>query len=184
MVVELFARAATFLIPLRRLRMRTRRSLELFIYGLPVRLRAKKVEKGLHCGGWVRVTSRTELGAHAHLNGAWVSGTGRLVIGRYFHSGDGLRIFTRNHNYDHGEAIPYDRTYIAKDVTIGDFVWIGAQVILLPGTTIGEGAIIQAGSVVHGTIPPLAIAGGNPAKVFAHRDAEHFNRLKAEGKFH
>jgi len=38
--------------------------------------------------------------------------------------------------------------------------------------------------VVHGNIPAYAIAGGNPAKVFAQRDVAHFERLKAEGKFH
>ena len=139
--------------------------------------------KGLRCRGPVRVTRRTELGDHVQLHGLLASGDGRFVVGNWCHFGEELRVLTRNHNYDKGDAIPYDRTYIAKDVVIGDFVWIGAQVILLPGTTIGEGAIIQAGSVVHGTIPPYAIAGGNPAKVFAQRDVEHFKRLKAEGKF-
>ena len=47
-----------------------------------------------------------------------------------------------------------------------------------------EGAIIQGGSVVHGEIPPYAIAGGNPAKVFKYRNIEHFQKLKAEGKFY
>ncbi len=56
--------------------------------------------------------------------------------------------------------------------------------MILPGTKIGEGAIIQGGAVVHGEIPPYAIAGGNPAKVFKYRDIEHFKKLKAEGKFH
>ena len=56
--------------------------------------------------------------------------------------------------------------------------------ILLPGTTIGDGAIIQAGSVVHGEIPPLAIAGGNPAKVFAWRDKEKYDAHFAAGRFH
>ena len=63
-------------------------------------------------------------------------------------------------------AIPYDETFKYKDVVIGDFVWIGSNVTILPGTTIGEGAIIQAGAVVHGEIPPCAIVGGNPAKDF------------------
>ena len=53
---------------------------------------------------------------------------------------------------------------------------------VLPWTHIGEGAIIQASAVVHGDIPPYAIAGGNPAKVFKYRDIEHFQKLKAEGK--
>ncbi|MBR5589795.1 MAG: 2,3,4,5-tetrahydropyridine-2,6-carboxylate N-succinyltransferase, partial [Phascolarctobacterium sp.] len=55
---------------------------------------------------------------------------------------------------------------------------------ILPGTHIGEGVIVQAGAVVHGEIPPYAIVGGNPAKVFKYRDIEHYNKLKAEGKFY
>ena len=182
-MVEFLVYCLTAWIVVGKIRRKVRSRVLSFIYGLPVRLKAKRVGKALHCGGPVHATRHTELGDHVHFNGMWASGDGRLVVGDWFHSGDGLRIFTRNHNYDKGDAIPYDRTYIKKDVVIGDFVWIGAQVILLPGTTIGEGAIIQAGSVVHGAIPPYAIAGGNPAKVFAQRDVEHFKRLKAEGKF-
>ncbi len=163
---------------------RARRELVYWLYGLPVRRRAKRIGVRLRCAGPVHVTRKTELGDHVGFNGAFIYGGGRVVVGNWFHSGVGLKIFTRNHNYDHGEAIPYDKTTVMKEVVIGDFVWIGAQVILLPGTRIGEGAIIQAGSVVHGEIPPMVIAGGNPAKVFAYRDVEHFNRLKAAGKFH
>lgn len=165
-------------------RERIRRDTLYFLYGFPVRRRAKSYGVRLRCNGPVHVTRQTVLGDHVGFNGAFIYGGGKVTIGNWFHAGEGLKIFTRNHNYDHGEAIPYDKTSVMKEVVIGDFVWIGAQVILLPGTKIGEGAIIQAGSVVHGEIPPLAIAGGNPAKVFAHRDAEHFNRLKAAGKFH
>ena len=63
---------------------------------------------------------------------------------------------------------------------ISDFAWIGARVIILPGSKIGEGAIIQAGAVVHGEIPPFSIAGGNPAKIFKMRDINHFKKLKSE----
>ncbi|MCR5413323.1 MAG: acyltransferase [Kiritimatiellae bacterium] len=155
-----------------------------FWYSLPVRRRAKSVGPGLRCHGPVSVSRRTVLGESVHFNGARIYGTGDVTFGRYVHSGEGLKIFTRNHNYNGGDAIPYDRTSVVKPVSIGDFAWIGAYVILLPGTKIGEGAIIQAGSVVHGEIPPLAIAGGNPAKVFAWRDREHYESLKAAGKFH
>lgn len=54
---------------------------------------------------------------------------------------------------------------VAKPVVIEDNVWIGANCIVLPGVTIGKGSIISAGSVVTKDIPPMAIAGGNPAKV-------------------
>jgi acetyltransferase-like isoleucine patch superfamily enzyme len=57
-------------------------------------------------------------------------------------------------------------------------------VIVLPGVTIGEGAIIQAGSVVVKDIEKCAIAGGHPAKTFKYRDTEHYEKLKKEKKFH
>ena len=50
-------------------------------------------------------------------------------------------------------------------VAIGDDVWLGARVIVLKGVTIGDGAIVGAGSVVTRDIPPWSIAGGQPAKV-------------------
>lgn len=56
--------------------------------------------------------------------------------------------------------------------------------IILGGVEIGEGAIIQAGSMVCQNIPPYSIAGGHPAKPFKTRDIEHYKKLKAEGKFH
>lgn len=183
-MIRLIATLLTFWIPREKLRRTCRKRIISFWYSLPVRWTVKRCGACLRCGGPVHLTKHTELADHVWIHGLWASGNGRLLIGRYVHLGEGLRIFTRNHNYNCGDAIPYDTTYIKKDVVIGDFVWIGVQVILLPGTKIGEGAIIQAGSVVHGEIPPYAIAGGNPAKVFAQRDVEHFQQLKAAGKFH
>ena len=68
--------------------------------------------------------------------------------------------------------------YIVKDVVIEDNVWIGTHVIILGGAHIGEGAIIQAGSVVVGDVPALAIAGGHPAEPFKYRDEDHYYKLK------
>ncbi|MGD6831895.1 acyltransferase [Sutcliffiella halmapala] len=53
----------------------------------------------------------------------------------------------------------------SSPVTIKDNVWIGANSIILPGVTIGEGSVIAAGSVVCKDIPAYSIAGGNPARV-------------------
>lgn len=52
-----------------------------------------------------------------------------------------------------------------RPVRIGDNVWIGAQVIVLPGSIIGEGSVVGAGSVVSGTVPPRVLAAGNPIRV-------------------
>ena len=85
---------------------------------------------------------------------------GSVVVGNNFHSGIECLMITQNHNYDHGKKVPYDDTYIYKNIVIEDNVWIGSRVIILGGVTIGEGAIIQAGSVVSKNIPKYAIAGG------------------------
>ena len=56
------------------------------------------------------------------------------------------------------------------DVVIGDDVWLGTRVVVLPGVTVGDGAIVGAGSVVTKDVPPNAIAVGVPARVVAWRD--------------
>lgn len=122
------------------------------------------------------------VGDYCNFNGMQVLGGGKVHFGDYFHSGTDCMIITQNHNYE-GEMIPYDNTYIYKDVNIGECVWFGNRVIVTGNVTIGEGAIIAAGSVVCKDVPPLAIVGGNPAKVIKYRDKEHYFKLKAEGKF-
>jgi len=59
---------------------------------------------------------------------------------------------------------------ISKSVIIEDNVWLGYNVIVLPGVTIGTGSVIGAGSVVTSNIPPYSIAVGNPAKVIKKRE--------------
>ncbi|GAB7027938.1 CatB-related O-acetyltransferase [Geotalea toluenoxydans] len=64
-----------------------------------------------------------------------------------------------------------DRDYFDEfaPVAIGNDVWIGARAIILDGVTIGDGAIIAAGSLVTKDVPPYAIVGGVPAKVIKFR---------------
>ncbi len=154
------------------------------LFGYNVLKNAKSVGPGFYCGGWSYVSKNTIIKNNVCFNGLRMEGDGNVTIGSYFHSGTECLIITRNHNYDTAKKIPYDEKYIYKDIEIEDFVWLGSRVTILPGTKIGEGAIIQGGSVVHGKIPPYAIVGGNPAKVFKYRDIEHFKKLKSEGKFY
>nr|WP_296463498.1 acyltransferase [uncultured Acetatifactor sp.] len=137
----------------------------------------------LYVGGKSYVTRNTYLGKHVCFNGMSMSGNGKIEIGNYFHSGPGCQIITSFHNYE-GDAVPYDNTFVDKDVQIGDCVWLGNNVIILGGVVIGEGAVIQAGSIVCKDIPAYAIAGGHPAVPFKMRNVDHYNKLKAEGKFH
>jgi acetyltransferase-like isoleucine patch superfamily enzyme len=153
-----------------------------FVYRTRVRRDAASVGPGLSVWGPTKVSPETEIGAACNFNGMRIRGHGRVVIGNHFHSGDGCEIITSVHNYN-GETLPYDQTWIDKPVTIGACVWFGSRVLVLAGVEIGEGAIIQAGAVVVHDVPRLGIAGGNPAKVFKTRNEEHFERLKAAGKF-
>lgn len=89
-----------------------------------------------------------------------------------------------SHDYDNGDSIPYGEAYTSKQVVIDDFVWIGSDVIISGNVHIGEGAIVAIGSVVVKDVPPMAIVGGNPAKVIKYRDIEHFTKLKEQGKYH
>lgn len=67
----------------------------------------------------------------------------------------------------------------AKPITIGDNVWLGGDVTILPGVTIGEGSIIGAKSLVNKDIPPNVIAAGNPCKVIrAITEEDRINRKK------
>ncbi|RUO65927.1 Acetyltransferase (isoleucine patch superfamily) [Pseudidiomarina planktonica] len=137
----------------------------------------------IRINGPCQFSSRTELGVNCHFNGLKVNGKGLVRIGSNFHSGEDCLFITDIHNYK-GEKLPYDETYIVKDIIIEENVWIGSRVIILGGVTLGEGAIVQAGSVVVSDVPALSIVGGHPARVFSNRSSEHYFRLKEEGSFH
>ena len=146
-------------------------------------LRNVKKHGQVRCNYRCSFTPTTEIGDNCHFNGMHISGSGKVVIGNNFHSGKHIRVLTTFHNFEHGEALPYDNTVYSRDVVIEDNVWLGESVMILGGVTIGEGAVIQARSVVCKDVPPLAIAGGHPAVPFKYRDKEHYDKLKAEGKF-
>ena len=63
------------------------------------------------------------------------------------------------------------------DVLIGDRVWIGYRSVILPGVSIGDGAVVGAGSVVTRDVPPYAIVAGNPARIIGERNRELNYRL-------
>ena len=133
--------------------------------------------------GFTIFNKNTCIGENCSFNGFRVYGSGYLTIGDNFHSGKGCFVITQVHNYE-GTKLPYDETFQLKNITIGDNVWLGMNVSILSNCNIGEGAIIQAGSVVISDIPPHSIAGGNPARVFKSRNVEHYVRLKKSQSFH
>lgn len=124
------------------------------------------------------------LGEHIYIGPeAWFSLRGRCSIGSGTIFGPRCRIHTSNHHYE-GAMLPYDHIYVVKDVTIGENVWVGADVSIMPGVTIGEGAVVAACSCVTKDVPPLAVVGGNPARIIKYRDADNYYRLKQQGQIY
>ncbi len=137
---------------------------------------------GLKVSGMCRLNKSVALKNNVNLNGMEVQGSGKVTIGDNFHSGKEVLLITQNHNWKNASSIPYDEKIIPTEIVIEDNVWVGSRVVIVGNVTIGEGSIIQAGSVVVTDIPPLSIAGGHPATAFSTRDEAHYNECKRLGK--
>lgn len=89
-----------------------------------------------------------------------------VTIGDDCFIGPNVSVYTACHSTDPVER--NSRQEWAKPVTIGNNVWIGGSVTILPGVTIGDNVTIGAGSVVVSDIPSDTVAVGNPCKVIKH----------------
>jgi len=112
---------------------------------------------------------------------AFIRAGGGLKIGNNVIISRNVLIYTLSHNYM-GDCLPYDNTFIKKEVVIEDNVWIGMNVVIAPGTYIEEGAIIGIGARVFGKIPKGAIVGSN-GRIIKFRDINKYEKLKKENKF-
>jgi maltose O-acetyltransferase len=108
--------------------------------------------------------SRLHVGANTFINADFLAlGGGEITIGANVLVGPSARIYTPSHALDVDERrAGYERVF---PVVIEDDVWLGGNVVVCPGVTIGAGSIIGAGSVVTRDVPPGVIAAGNPARV-------------------
>jgi maltose O-acetyltransferase len=84
--------------------------------------------------------------------------------------GQNFTYIHRNHRFDRTDIPMRLQGYDERQcLVIDDDVWIGANVLVLPGIHIGKGAIIGAGALLTVDVPPYAIVGGNPAKLIRMR---------------
>ncbi|MBG38623.1 MAG: acetyltransferase [Cryomorphaceae bacterium] len=103
------------------------------------------------------------IGKNTRIHGSCIHAFKKIHIGNDCLIAANCQIFDSNGHH----SSPNERRIsngTAKEITIGDNVWIGANSIILPGVSIGSNSIIAAGSVVNKSIPAEHIAGGNPAK--------------------
>lgn len=99
-------------------------------------------------------------GQHVFINHSFTAmSVGGIWLGDRVQIGPHVTIVTDNHDYENRSVLR------CKPVQIESGAWIGADVTILPGVTIGENAIVAAGAVVTKDVPANSIVGGNPAKV-------------------
>ncbi len=80
--------------------------------------------------------------------------------------GSNVHIYVHNHRFDDPDVPIIDQGYYpSKSVILKRGCWVGASSVILPGVTIGENAVVGAGSVVVDDIPDRMLAAGNPARV-------------------
>ena len=101
--------------------------------------------------------------------GCWVNGYGGLTIGEGTIFGPRCMIHTANHITDDLDASIADQGWKTQPVVIGRNCWFGMGVLILPGVTIGDGAIVGAGSVITKDLEPMSVSVGNPAKTIKSR---------------
>lgn len=114
--------------------------------------------------GKIRVGQRSNLP-----NWSVVDGRGGLEIGNDVMLGFESVILTSTHKSDRLDIPMGDQGMFSAPVIIGDDVWTGCRVVIMPGVTIGDHAIVAAGSVVTKDVPAWGIVGGVPAKFIRDR---------------
>lgn len=125
------------------------------------------VKQGAYFGNGrgLRVGARAQIGDHCRIDHD-------VNIGDDVVMGPDVVIMTIGHAFaDPDRPINLQGGLPRRPVSIGRDVWIGTRVVILPGVEIGDGAVIGACSVVTRSIPPFAVAAGNPARVIKWRRA-------------
>lgn len=116
------------------------------------------------------------IGKNSYINGGCISAVdGKIIIGDNCMLSYNVHIRTDMHSHDSIELPMIKQGGYAKDVIIGNDVWIGFGAQVMPGVHIADGCIIGAGAVVTHNTEPYCIYGGVPAKLIRRRDNDDTN---------
>ena len=133
------------------------------------KLMLKKCGKKVNIEHDATFSAKTSLGDYSGI-GINARIHGDCTIGNHVMMGPDVVVITRNHSFDSTDIpMMFQGFDEERPVVIGNDVWIGERVIILPGVNVGDGAILAAGAVVTKDVPPYAIVAGVPAKIIKMR---------------
>ncbi|KPF93998.1 transferase [Novosphingobium sp. AAP83] len=114
----------------------------------------------------ITIGNRVRLGSRCHI---WAGPRdGRIRIGDDVLFGPEVMLTAATYAYNEGSPVT-DQAMREADIEIGNDVWLATRAVILPGARIGDGAIVAAGAVVKGDVPPFAIVAGSPARIVGQR---------------
>lgn len=121
------------------------------------------IEKGVHFGDGLTIGYGSGIGANGTV-------ADDVFIGKNVMIGQEVLMITSNHRMDRLD-VPMGQQGMTetKPIVIGNDVWIGARVTILPGVHIGNGCVIGAGSILTKNVPDFEVWGGNPARFIKKR---------------
>jgi acetyltransferase-like isoleucine patch superfamily enzyme len=136
-------------------------------------LREGRLEVGPHVlfepNVWITAPGRARIriGGGSFLNiGVMVAAHDLVEIGEHCMLANGCLVTDANHRFDDPDKpVPWQGFTSKGPTRLGDNVWLGANVVVTSGVTIGERCVIGSNSVVTHDIPPFSIAAGSPARV-------------------
>ena len=109
-----------------------------------------------------------EIGAHTIIGpGCSLDARGTITIGRNVNISGGAAFQTGKHEID---SPTFDAAFLP--IVVADRAWIAQNALILPGVTIGEGAVVAAGGVVTKDVAPYTVVGGTPARRLRERKRE------------
>ena len=121
----------------------------------------------------IRIGDGTVIGHNSILDGRY-----GITLGNSVNLSTGVWIWTMEHDVNSSTCAA-----TGASVVIKDYAWLGGRCIIMPGVTVGRGAVVASGAVVTRDVPEFAIVGGVPARVIGERDCNLKYKLKSNCAF-
>jgi acetyltransferase-like isoleucine patch superfamily enzyme len=151
--------------------------------GCAIRNRVIPYENGMHVKVWEHVQidapEQLRMGDFVSINRySIINAAGGITIGDHVITGPRVTLYSQNHRFsDPVQPIP-EQGYVRKPVRIGNNVWLAANVVVLPGVTIGDDVVAAAGAIITKDVESGSLVAGNPARVIRRiRPSESLSEL-------